>query len=450
MPKTDRASVETSPFPTSDQHLSVQLAQSRFLLILFGLLLLFLTATKADGSAYWFTGLCAAGLGTLLVARGRYGTRRPTTRTSKLEGFPRRLTSSLDAVAEPLIILDNRALVVFANGAALASLPNCKENNPVSFAIRAPLVLDAVDRCLKGYGIHTVQYHERVPVERFFEVTVAPIKLAADVPIRESAVMLMRDVTEMQRIQNMRVDFIANASHELRTPLASIIGFIETLQGPAKNDVVARARFLSIMVEQARRMARLVDDLLSLSRIELTQHLAPSGEVEIAGTVQMIMDSLGGLAKERSVELVFARTLDGPAIVRGDRDELLRVFENLIENAIKYGKDGRKVVVTIERVEASPMMAEPSASDVRVSVRDFGQGIAPEHVPRLTERFYRVDVTSSHEQGGTGLGLAIVKHIVNRHRGRLTIESRLGDGSTFAVNLPEKTRDADERSARAK
>ena len=226
----------------------------------------------------------------------------------------------------------------------------------------------------------------------------------------------------------MRADFVANASHELRTPLAALSGFIETLQGPARDDAKARQRFLAIMQEQAKRMARLIDDLLSLSRIELNAHRRPDTSVDLVPIVRQVVDSLQTLARDRGVIVTVeaAPTL----MVPGDHDELVRVFENLVENALKYGAPGKRVDIVLT---VGPSDGEPEA---QVSVRDYGPGIAPEHLPRLTERFYRVDVRESRAQGGTGLGLALVKHILNRHRGRLSIESATGAGATFVVHLP--------------
>jgi two-component system phosphate regulon sensor histidine kinase PhoR len=227
----------------------------------------------------------------------------------------------------------------------------------------------------------------------------------------------------------MRADFVANESHELRTPLAALSGFIETLKGSARDDAAARARFLNIMESQATRMARLIDDLLSLSRIELNAHLRPDNPVNLLSVVRQVVDALQTLAKDRGVEI----SISAPStalIVPGDRDDLIRVFENLIENALKYGASGKRVEVSLSRVGGA---GQPVAV---VAVRDYGPGIAAEHLPRLTERFYRVDVAGSRALGGTGLGLALVKHILNRHRGRLTIESRAGEGATFQVRLP--------------
>jgi two-component system phosphate regulon sensor histidine kinase PhoR len=227
----------------------------------------------------------------------------------------------------------------------------------------------------------------------------------------------------------MRADFVANASHELRTPLASLLGFVETLMGPAREDAQARDKFLIIMREQAQRMSRLVDDLLSLSRIEQNLHLRPEEPVDLTAVLCHIVDTLGPLARENQVTL----KLDAPApvIVSGDRDELMRVAENLVENAIKYGAS---YAANLDKSVDISVVA-PKGEGL-LTVRDHGPGIAPEHLPRLTERFYRVDAGQSRAKGGTGLGLAIVKHIIARHRGRLNIESKLGDGASFSVALP--------------
>jgi two-component system phosphate regulon sensor histidine kinase PhoR len=235
----------------------------------------------------------------------------------------------------------------------------------------------------------------------------------------------------------MRADFVANASHELRTPLAALSGFIDTLQGPARDDSAARERFLVIMQAQANRMARLIDDLLSLSRIELNAHLRPDKEVDLVAILRQVVDGLQTLAKDRAVEVRI--TAADRLMVRGDRDELLRVFENLVENALKYAGSGKRIDILLTRGDGR---------EARVAVRDHGPGIAPEHLPRLTERFYRVDVSESRAQGGTGLGLALVKHILNRHGGRLTIESVPGQGATFTAVLPRSDSAASGSSTR--
>jgi two-component system phosphate regulon sensor histidine kinase PhoR len=231
----------------------------------------------------------------------------------------------------------------------------------------------------------------------------------------------------------MRADFIANASHELRTPLAALLGFIETLQGTARDDATAREKFLAIMQGQATRMARLIDDLLSLSRIELNAHLQPNTPVDLAPIVRQVVDGLQTLARDRGVEIKVSVSPD-PLTVLGDRDELIRALENLVENALKYGAVGKRVDIIAMRGQT-----RAGTPEARMAVRDYGPGIPSEHLPRLTERFYRVDVADSRAQGGTGLGLALVKHVLNRHAGKLTIESTLGAGATFTMHLPLRT-----------
>ena len=242
--------------------------------------------------------------------------------------------------------------------------------------------------------------------------------------------LVFHDLTPVHRAEIMRADFIANASHELRTPLAALSGFIDTLLGSARDDADARERFLAIMKTQANRMARLIDDLLSLSRVELTEHMHPETPVDLVPIVRQVVDGLQTLAQDRSVEIRIAHPA-APVMVAGDRDELTRVFENLIENALKYGANGKRVEIGF-----SETRSPDAAAEILTTVRDYGPGIAAEHIPRLTERFYRVDVSQSRAEGGTGLGLALVKHILNRHRGKLSIESEAGKGATFTVRLP--------------
>ncbi|MCA0406478.1 MAG: two-component sensor histidine kinase [Proteobacteria bacterium] len=341
-----------------------------------------------------------------------------------------RLHGVLDALSAATILIDARGAVVHANAQALSAFPALRVGTPVTHAIRAPAMTAALESVLKGAPSARLDLVERIPLERSFDVFIRVMGGKASARGAAHAVIFMPETTDARRLEAMRVDFVANASHELRTPLASILGFVETLKGPARNDTAARERFLGIMEEQARRMARLIEDLLSLSRIEMNEHIPPSGRVEVGSSIRSVLDALSGLARERGV--VFETQFPAADLaVRGERDELLRIFENLIENAIKYGQSGGRVQINLERVEDAAVGASAC-----VKVRDFGPGIAPEHLPRLTERFYRADVNASRGQGGTGLGLAIVKHIVTRHRGRLGIESRLGEGSTFTIWLP--------------
>jgi two-component system, OmpR family, phosphate regulon sensor histidine kinase PhoR len=251
-----------------------------------------------------------------------------------------------------------------------------------------------------------------------------------DPPIADGgrAVVVLSDRTRERAVERTRADFVANVSHELRTPLASVIGFIETLRGPAADDPPAQQRFLGIMAEQSARMNRLIDDLLSLSRIELIEHQPPSGTVDPSDLVNRLVAGFEPRLKERSVTLDLRIPNDVPAVI-GDADQLTQVFQNLLDNAVKYGRERGTI-----RLEVA---VPPGRPGVSLSVIDQGAGIPREHLPRLTERFYRVDTGRSRAAGGTGLGLAIVKHIVNRHRGQLSIESEEGIGTTVSVWLPQ-------------
>ena len=327
---------------------------------------------------------------------------------------------------DPVIALDRNGRVLTLNDGARSLTPALRQGEPVSLALRMPEVIEAIGRAYATGEEQRVEYSERVPLDRWFETIVMPVTRR---PRPDLVLMTFHDLTPLRRVEEMRADFVANASHELRTPLAALLGFIETLQGSAREDSKARARFLAIMQEQARRMARLIDDLLSLSRIELNAHRRPDTPVDLAPIIRQVADGLETLARDRGVAVNIDNA--NAMTVLGDHDELVRVFENLVENALKYGAAGRRVDIKLR--QGSSAEGEPEA---QVSVRDYGPGIAPEHLPRLTERFYRVDVTESRAQGGTGLGLALVKHILNRHRGRLTIESAPGAGAVFTVHLP--------------
>ncbi len=337
------------------------------------------------------------------------------------------------AVPDPLILLDQGRRIVGANTAAADFVGIPSPPRDLAAALRNPTLLAAADAVLGGAGSRVVEFTLTIPVERQLRARFARI----DQPSADGAVVVLslHDVTELKRAEQMRADFIANASHELRTPLATLAGFIETLRGPARDDVEARERFLAIMAGQATRMARLVEDLLSLSRIELNEHVPPQGGVALAPVMDHLAQALELRAAERDMRIRLALPPDLPD-VQGDRDELGQLFQNLLDNAIKYGRAGSEITVGAETVmRASTNGERVPVSYVSVAVRDRGEGIAREHLPRLTERFYRVDTARSREMGGTGLGLAIVKHIVNRHRGFLEIESAQGEGSAFTVFL---------------
>src|SRR5271168_2132961 len=339
------------------------------------------------------------------------------------------LRAVVAGLPDPVVALDRDGRVVALNDRARTIAPALRQGEPVSFALRMPELIEAIGQATTQGEEQHVVYFERVPIDRWFETIVMPVKREPNASRPDLVLMTFHDLTPLRRVEEMRADFVANASHELRTPLAALLGFIETLQGSARDDAKARARFLAIMQEQARRMARLIDDLLSLSRIELNAHRRPDKPVDLVPIVRQVVDGLETLSRDRgvSVNVEAANAL----LIHGDRDELVRLFENLVENALKYGAAGKRVDIKLGLGASAD--GEPEA---RVSVRDYGPGIAPEHMPRLTERFYRVDVTESRAQGGTGLGLALVKHILNRHRGRLTIDSAPGAGATFTIHLP--------------
>ncbi len=369
---------------------------------------------------------------TALVAVAAFAPRRPASSRTEAASATARAPSPNDlsaeslaaAVADPMIVFDARGVVILANSAAALAFSDVEPGISLPLKFRAPELQHLLERMLSGQvPSMTVDYVERIPIERVYRVTATAVRNGSGL-----FVVVFKDQSESRRIDRMRADFIANASHELRTPLASIAGFVETLRGPARNDPAAREQFLRIMQNQTSRMARLIDDLLSLSRLEMKAPAVAGGaKVGLGGIIEGVVQSLRPLAVENGVTI--ENRIDAESIeVPGERDELFQVFENLVENACKYGQRGGRVILSIARPAA--------AGEVGIEVRDFGSGIAEEHIPRITERFYRVDVENSRSQKGTGLGLSIVKHIVTRHRGRLTISSTIGQGSVFTVYLP--------------
>lgn len=325
------------------------------------------------------------------------------------------------AVTDPLIVFDERAAVVLVNSAASSAFADMHAGISLLLKFRAPELQQALEEVLSHRSTRqSVEYIERVPFERMYKVTVTSIGGGSGL-----FVAVFEDQSETRRIDRMRADFIANASHELRTPLASISGFVETLRGPARDDAAAREQFLQIIQSQTARMARLIDDLLSLSRLEMKALTIGRSRVDVVAVIASVVETLKPLATDVGVAIE-NRISETTADVSGDKDELFQVFENLVENACKYGQAGGKVQLSLTRIDG----------EIAVEVRDFGPGIPDEHIPRITERFYRVDVESSRSQKGTGLGLSIVKHIVTRHRGRLTITSKVGEGAAFTVHLP--------------
>lgn len=328
---------------------------------------------------------------------------------------------------DPLIIFDHEGTILYVNPAANGAFGPLARGGTLLLHFRAPEMQTLVQSVMSDAQAGSIDYSERVPVERWYRATVLRLDQGGS---DRQYLLSFRDLTEAHRLERMRSDFIANASHELRTPLASLSGFIETLRGPARNDAVARDNFLEIMQKQAERMARLIDDLLSLSRIEMKAHIAVKDQVDLTIVLNHVVDTLRPLATHLDIEI--ERHIDpGPVMVLGDRDELTQVFQNLLENACKYGQSGKKVVVELKN----------NGEGIKATIQDFGPGIPEEHIPRLTERFYRVNIETSRAQKGTGLGLAIVKHILTRHRARLVVRSRVGEGSSFTVAFgPQKAK----------
>ncbi len=331
----------------------------------------------------------------------------------------------LDAMDMPLVVLDKEASVLYQNPSSVQTIGQFPLGVHISSRLRSPGVLDMVRETLTTNRPNQMEHAEHLPSQQVYLVRIVPIGNQLMQTRQQYYLLSFRDISELRRLDRMRSDFVANASHELRTPLASLRGFIETLQGPAKSDPAAQERFLAIMLDQATRMSRLVDDLLSLSRLELKSHVAHEEKVELVSLLSHVCDALAPLADDLGVEIRL-NLPDGPVEVSGDRDELVQVFENLVENGCKYGQDGKVVEVSLNRSDTGL---------VEVSVVDHGPGIPTDHVPRLTERFYRVSVADSRSKKGTGLGLAIVKHILTRHRARLVVHSQLGQGSKFTVRF---------------
>lgn len=351
--------------------------------------------------------------------------------TASRAGGPAVWLTIVDAIPDVAIAFDTRGRVLHANARASDLYPDLRVGAALAGVMRHPALIEAADRIATSGGSASVEVEERVPIERRFQANLSVLEpdAAEGMPYM---LLTLRDLTEQDRLADMRADFIANASHELRTPLASLRGFVETLQGAARDDAKARERFLGLMASQATRMTRLIDDLLSLSRIEMNAHIPPRGSVDLAEVAAYVVQTLQPLAEAESITLQLDAEVS-PAMIRGERDEIVQVASNLLQNAIKYGRRGGHAKISVARD-----LSVPAAPRIILSVVDDGPGIAPEHLPRLTERFYRVSVQSSREKGGTGLGLAIVKHIVSRHRAELKITSRVGAGSTFSVIFPEQ------------
>lgn len=339
----------------------------------------------------------------------------------------------LDALVEPVLLLSTERRITFLNAAAQEAFGRDLVGRHVTRAVRHPDVLETLDEVMAGRRQARTTVTLNLPAPVTYRVSTLALegvgRRGADEP---AAVMSFGDVSHVIRAEAMRSDFVANVSHELRSPLTALTGFIETLGGAARDDAAARDRFLAIMAEEAARMDRLIGDLLSLSKVEAEERVRPTAPVHLHHVVARTVAMLAPEAQAANKPIAFVPTSQ-TAIVPGDEDQLVQVFQNLVENALKYSRPASPVRVDMGVSAREPGFPGPVA---RVEVVDSGEGVAPEHLPRLTERFYRVDTGRSRALGGTGLGLAIVKHIVNRHRGRLTIRSTVGEGTRVTVQLP--------------
>jgi two-component system phosphate regulon sensor histidine kinase PhoR len=346
----------------------------------------------------------------------------------------------LDHLPNPVVMVNRQRVVTGFNRAANGLFHNLETGRDLTRFIRDPILLDAFDDVANNREI--MKHAEFVlasDAHRHFDVLTARLPAAAG---DRNFVLTFSDLTELRKLEQMRADFATDAGHELRTPLSVLLGFIETLEGPAKDDPDALNQFLPVMRDQAQRMQHLIEDLLSLARIELNEHTPPSENCNVGKIIGKVAESLAMKAQDKGMNIRVTSTLDDTDMV-GEEKELTQVFVNLVENAIKYGHTNSDVEVSISLAQNPPGALARFRHDriMAVAIRDHSDGIAREHLPRLTERFYRVDTARSRAVGGTGLGLAIVKHLVQRHRGTMQIESEQGVGSVFTVYLPAKTGD---------
>ena len=332
----------------------------------------------------------------------------------------------MNGLSLPVFVVDPNAKISFMNKAAKLRYVDAKKGQVFSNVITSTKCNKALDNVLNGAPNATVNITLQEVVPTSFHVSLS--RLDSDDDSQPSCVLSFEDVSHIQEAEQMRHDFVANVSHELRSPLTALSGFVETMQGAASNDPEARHRFLGMMANEADRMARLIGDLLSLSRLQAGERVAPTDSVNMYHLLNSVTSSLSGIAERSDITLNLDFGDDLPQVI-GDSDELTQVFQNLVENAIKYSATGSEVRIYRDTTNGG-------SSGLRIAVQDAGEGIDPTHIPRLTERFYRVDKGRSRAQGGTGLGLAIVKHILIHHRGWLKITSELGKGSIFTVNLP--------------
>jgi len=353
------------------------------------------------------------------------------------------LNSVMENLSDPFMLLDTRKRILMANKSAKAMFGSDIMRKDLSLYIRNQYVVNAINQVIQNGGSETVEFKssDQIPKHYLLRIHALDTLLPINNDDRKKYIFLsIYNITALKQAEQMRVDFVANASHELRTPLAALLGFVETLQGPAKDDPAAQQRFLKIMNDEANRMTRLVEDLLSLSRIEREAHIPPEGEVDINQLLHNVCETLSLKIESKNMTTTITDD-DHVGSVVADYDQLTQVFQNLIDNAVKYGHNNTNIDIRLSYHKFLKPNADRlnnvQRNHIHISITNKGQGIPPEHIPRLTERFYRVDPARSRSLGSTGLGLAIVKHIVNRHKGSLFFESNVGQDTTVNVILPK-------------
>lgn len=412
--------------------LQALLSERTIIIALLALLAFFWSVALVDTIAALLIFLTIAGLLVRLeFKRHRTALRTRIAETRKLEfnkrgGIKSVRANTLNAVPLPILIIGEDHRISFANHAALDLLGSDIVGNDVYIYLRQSKIVNAIEKIFDDGKKHAGVVRYTNKKKRSFDVTISRVSGTGGDEVPTQAMAFFYEITSMLQTEQMRVDFVANASHELRTPLSSLIGFIETLQGPAKDDLPAHERFLGIMQSEAERMVRLIDDLLSLSKIEMSRHEAPDTEVNVEAMINSVVLTAAAVGKERGVD--FKIDVDsGASRVVADPDQLMQVLLNLAVNAAKYADRDSTVHVSAQ--------AAKNKKYICLAIRDEGPGISKEHLARLTERFYRVDDARSRKMGGTGLGLAIVKHILIRHGSVLDVKSVVGEGSTFSFRL---------------
>lgn len=399
-------------------------------------LLLILGYLLSSGSINWYFALIIAGasLFALLANRSSVSV-SGETETISLDDQPILFVNILENLTDPLLFLNKNETILLANKSATKLFGTDIVNQKISDIISDSDVLSAISKAIETGKSDTIEFAVIQPRPKSYLLRIhvhekIATSFTEDPTYNRTLLLTIYDITSIREAERMRVDFVANVSHELRTPLASILGFVETLQGPAKNDQQASIRFLKIMQDEASRMLRLIEDLLSLSHIERDAHIPPDEKISLNKIIDNVVETLNIRLAERDMTTSFTHS-EYANLITGDRDQLTQVFQNLIDNAIKYGAENSNIEIEIDR-----HINETGKKFIKISVKNYGAGIAPEHIARLTERFYRVDTARSRSLGGTGLGLAIVKHIIQRHEGKLTFESEVGKYTCATIMLP--------------